>query len=303
MSEGIKLSQVPFIDDYGAYLLMEKRLSKKSVHAYLSDIHKFFLYDLAADTNTSQILQQPHINEYLSSLSDIGIMPSTVARYASAIKGYFRFLYEQEEIHTNPAVGLRVPRLKRYKPDYLSHHEVNEIYRILTPLDKNSLRDLCLVELLYGAGLRISEAIGLGMDKVSLNNQVLLIEGKGNKQRLIPIGSKVMKSISLYISNARGHFNPKASTLLVNRFGNALSRMGAWKIIRKLAVQADIEKSISPHSFRHTFASHLIEAGADLRSVQELLGHADIGTTQIYTHVDQEYLKEVHQSFHPRNRQ
>jgi integrase/recombinase XerD len=206
----------------------------------------------------------------------------------------------------DPTQSLQGPRQQRYKPASLSRREMDMLYDYLElgVLEERTgaHRDLCLVELLYGLGLRISEAIGLRLDQVNLSEGVVLVQGKGKKQRLVPLGKKVGESISGYLEKAWQAKGKRTDTLLLNRSGTSLSRMGAWKIVQRICGGAEITTPVSPHTFRHTFATHLIEAGADLRSVQEMLGHADISTTQIYTHLDQDYLREVHQSFHPRNR-
>ncbi|MFC1585630.1 tyrosine recombinase [Fibrobacterota bacterium] len=295
---------IPYLQEYQAYLSLEKRLSANSVDAYLSDIHNFFTHISSPEGELppGDAWRRPDLNGYIQALTDLGISPATINRGISSLKGYFRYLFENNRIQSNHLPGIQTPKLQRYKPDSLDLSEIQSIYQSIDTTKKGGRRDYCLIDLLYGAGLRISEAVKLRIDRIAFREKLFLIEGKGNKQRVVPVGAKVYATIREYLELERPVLSPSTDTLLVNLRGKSLSRMGAWKIIQKIRTGAEVKKRISPHTFRHSFASHLIEAGADLRSVQELLGHSDISTTQIYTHVDQHYLQEVHRSFHPRNR-
>lgn len=297
----------PREEGYLAHLRLEKRLSPETVSAYLSDLRLFFRQ--AAGTPDApaglEAMTLPKLRAFIRGLVELGFAPSSISRYLSTLKSYSAYLADEGVLDKDPIQGLQGPRQQRYKPQSLSRHDIDALYDSLEAAvlreDTGARRNLCLVELLYGLGLRISEATGLKLDQVNLPEEVVLVQGKGNKQRLVPLGRKVAYSIRQYLEKdweAKG----RADTLLLNRFGRPLSRMGAWKIVQRICAAADIRIAASPHTFRHSFATHLIEAGADLRSVQEMLGHADISTTQIYTHLDQEYLKEVHSSFHPRNK-
>jgi integrase/recombinase XerD len=316
---------IPKEEGYLAHLRLEKRLSPETVAAYLSDLRLFFRQASGrqeaparasgkkkaddwspgrpAALSGLEAMTLPKLRAFLRSLVELGFAPASISRYLSTLKSYAAFLAEDGALPDDPARALKGPRQQRYKPESLSHPEIDAIYDALENAALQgtapALRDLCLIELLYGLGLRISEATGLKLDQVNLPESVVLVQGKGKKQRLVPLGGKVARSIRRYLEawEAKG----RTDTLLLNRFGRPLSRMGAWKIVQRLCAAAGIRTAVSPHTFRHSFATHLIEAGADLRSVQEMLGHADISTTQIYTHLDQEYLKEVHKSFHPRN--
>ena len=292
-----------YLKEYKIYLVLEKRLSGNTVEAYMSDLTLFFGFLSSEKINKipCSAWKEPVFNDYISSLSDLGVSPATINRNISAIKGFYRYLFTEEIIPVNPIHIINTPKLQRYKPVCLTVHEIKELYSHLDISKRGGLRSYCLIELLYGAGMRISEAISLRVDQVLMQDKLFLIEGKGNKHRLVPIGGKVMQSIADYLNKERLLLSPKTDTLLLNLRGGCLSRMGAWKIVQKAGMAARLTKAISPHTFRHSFATHLIEAGADLRSVQELLGHSDISTTQIYTHVDQDYLREVHQTYHPRN--
>jgi integrase/recombinase XerD len=246
----------------------------------------------------------PRLRAFLRGLAELGFAPSSLSRYLSALKGYSAWLAEAGRLRDDPARVLKGPRQQRYKPASLGHADIDALYDSLENRAASggaaALRDLCLIELLYGLGLRVSEAVGLKLDHLNLPEGAALVQGKGSKQRLVPLGGKVARSLKRWLEAWEG--KGRTDTVLLNRFGRPLSRMGAWKIVQRVCMDAAIATAVSPHTFRHSFATHLIEAGADLRSVQELLGHSDISTTQIYTHLDQDYLREVHKSFHPRNR-
>jgi integrase/recombinase XerD len=318
---------IPMEDGYLAHLRLEKRLSPETVSAYLSDLRLFFRQAASvpatgksasgkAGRKTAPTPAQPmpaglaaltlaNLRAFIRTLAELGFAAASISRYLSTLKSYTGFLADEGLMDADPIQGLQGPRQQRYKPESLSRRDLDALYDSLEAAvlreDAGARRNLCLVELLYGLGLRISEATGLKLDQIHLQEGVVLVQGKGKKQRLVPLGGKVAFSIRQYLEKdweAKG----RTDTLLLNRFGRSLSRMGAWKIVQRICADADIRIGVSPHTFRHSFATHLIEAGADLRSVQEMLGHADISTTQSYTHLDQEYLKEVHGSFHPRNR-
>ena len=299
---------IPLLEAYLAHLQLERRLSPETVSAYQSDLNLFFRHAMDKQEHEPgpKDLSLAKMRAFIRSLVDLGFAASSISRYISTLKSYAAFLADEGFLADDPTMGLQGPRQQKYKPHSLSRPEIEAIYDSLEGAvrrdETGSWRNLCLVELLYGLGLRISEAIGLKLDQVNLTEGVVMVQGKGKKQRLVPLGAKVADSISHYLKLAWEAKGSRTDTLLLNRFGKPLSRMGAWKIVQKICAGADIRSPVSPHTFRHSFATHLIEAGADLRSVQEMLGHADISTTQIYTHLDQEYLKEVHKSFHPRNR-
>jgi integrase/recombinase XerD len=315
---------IPDEEAYLAYLRLEKRLSPESVAAYLSDLRLFFR---SASGNASgppaagsragkpngparaaaeglEELTLPRLRAFMRGLAELGFAPASLSRYLSALKGYTAWLAEAGRLPADPARVLKGPRQQRYKPASLGHSEIDSLYDSLEARAASgaaaALRDLCLIELLYGLGLRVSEAIGLKIDHLNLPEGAALVQGKGSKQRLVPLGGKVARSLKRWLEAWEG--KGRTDTVLLNRFGRPLSRMGAWKIVQRVCLEAGIATAVSPHTFRHSFATHLIEAGADLRAVQELLGHSDISTTQIYTHLDQDYLREVHKSFHPRNR-
>lgn len=297
-----QIHSLPFEDAYKAHLLLERRLAENSVAAYLSDLNlcwrQISASRDASDSEDLGWLDKENLQAFFVALAELGFRPSTLSRYISSLRGYTEWLRDTGHLEEDPCRAIRIPKAQRYKPHALTQVEMTALYAVA------SGRDLALLELLYGLGLRISEAITLPMDSLRFEEDLVLVQGKGNKQRIVPLGAKVRATLQDYLEAERAAAaKPQCGTVIVNRRGTELSRMGAWKIVRKLCVDAGLDATeISPHTFRHTFATHLIEAGADLRAVQELLGHADISTTQIYTHLDQDYLKEVHQSFHPRNR-
>jgi integrase/recombinase XerD len=300
---------VPHEEAYQAHLLLEKRLSENTARAYLSDL-RLVLRQLGpgAEGDLGGILEVAGLRKFFASLADLGFTPASLARYLASLRSYSGYLLDAGLLHRDPCQGIRLPKEQRYRPRSLSRHEIETLYAALETRMASGVkwarRDLALVELLYGLGLRISEAIRLPLDALRFDDEIALVLGKGNKQRVVPMGKKVVESLRGYLATDRlAAAKPRCDTVIVNNRGTPLSRMGAWNSVRKLCLEAGLDaEGISPHTFRHSFATHLVEAGADLRAVQELLGHADIGTTQIYTHLDQDYLREVHQSFHPRNR-
>jgi integrase/recombinase XerD len=305
-----QIPPLPFEDAYRAHLLLERRLAANSVSAYLSDLALAWRQLRTEEAGDEDIawLEAGGLQEYFTALSGLGVRPATLSRLISSLRGYCEFLRDTGRLEEDPCRAIRIPKAQRYKPHALSHTETQALYASvegrITAGRKHARRDAALLELLYGLGLRISEAITLPLDSVKFDEDVVLAQGKGNKQRIVPLGAKVRATLLEYRDGERTDVaKPATNTVIVNSRGTPLSRMGAWKIVRKLCLEAGLDATeISPHTFRHTFATHLIEAGADLRAVQELLGHADISTTQIYTHLDADYLKEVHRSFHPRNR-
>ena len=302
-----RVVHIPFEEEYQAHLLLEKRLSENTASSYLSDLRLCFGH-LQVSEDVASSLKPERLREFFAALIELGFSPSSMARFLASLRSYCVYLADTNRLTEDPCRGIRIPKQQRYRPRSLTHQEMQELYAILEGRiqtgARNARRDLALIELLYGMGLRISEAIQLPLDAVHFDEEVAMILGKGNKQRIVPLGGKIIASLRDYLETERAALaKPRCETVIVNNRGLPLSRMGAWQIVRRSCLLAGLDAVvISPHTFRHTFATHLIEAGADLRAVQELLGHADISTTQIYTHLDQDYLREVHQSFHPRNR-
>ena len=287
------------------YLRLERGLSDNTVAAYRRDLRQF-----AQSLGSKQLSEvtRADILDHLMKLRDQKLVPASVARKLVAIKVFFRFLLSQNQISKDPSGIIESPRLMKGLPDVL---DVEEIGRLLTAaLDeknkkaagKKALRDRALLELMYASGLRVSEAADLKIIDLNQEAGFLRCIGKGGKERVVPVGSHALKWIKRYLADARPALNPAedARQIFLNRFGRRLSRISIWSIIKQCAGTAGIRKRITPHTLRHSFATHLLEAGADLRVVQELLGHSSISTTQIYTHVDRARLKSIHSKFHPR---
>lgn len=291
-----------YVDRYIHYLLIEKGLSPKTIDSYSRDLTRYldFLHQNSADgiseDDTAVILK------HLISLKKGGLSARSRARHLVTLRGFYRFLVEEKIIRIDPARMVDLPKSAFTLPDVLS---VQEITRMLNAPDigkPSGVRDAAMIELLYAAGLRVSELIYIRMGDVNTEAGFVRVLGKGSKERMVPIGAFAKEKIDAYIRTARLHLlkNRMSRFLFLGPGGKPLSRQGFWKILKRYARNAGIPKRITPHSFRHSFASHLLEGGADLRSVQAMLGHADISTTQIYTHVAREYLKEIHDRFHPR---
>lgn len=292
------------IKEYKNYLKVEKSLSANSVVAYLHDInllsqflaiHKYQIEPLA--------IKKIHIDEFLAYLYDLGLNDRSQARILSGLRSFFGFLRLEFQLEDDPTYLLEGPKLRRKLPDTLSFEEIETIIGALDLSKPENIRNKAILETLYSCGLRVSEVIGLKISNIHFDVEFINVIGKGNKERLVPIGYNALKHIKIYIETIRNHqvISPKYSDMLfLNRRGAPLSRVMIFLIIKELTKLAGIEKSISPHTFRHSFASHLIIGGADLRAVQLMLGHKSITTTEIYTHVDQTYLRDAMTQFHPR---
>ncbi len=281
---------------------LERGLSDNTASAYERDLNRYLtlLTDLGIDAPDE--ISQAEVSALLNLLSEMGLEASSVARNLTAVRMFHRFLMGEGLAHRDPTEHVKPPKLGRKLPSVLNIYEVERLMLapdVETPL---GLRDRALIEMLYGAGLRVSELIGLSQVDLLFDVEVIRVLGKGGRERVVPIGSEGIAWVSEYLDAVRpGLAKPHTgSEVFLNFRGGMLSRMGVWKVLRQYVVMAGLEKKVSPHTLRHSFATHLLEGGADLRAVQEMLGHADISTTQIYTHVDREYLKEVHRTFHPR---
>lgn len=293
------------LKNFKLYLQLELSLSKNSIDAYLRDVEKLFQYcqTLEIPIHNPTLVDTKHIQGLFQWISELGLSAQSQARILSGIKSFYTYLAIEEEITLNPAELMESPRLPKKLPDFLS---VEEIERLIAELDLSTpdgMRNKAMLEVLYGCGLRVSELIDLKLSNLSLEIEYIKVVGKGNKERLIPIGYSAIKFLKYYIEEIRVHLKIKPAKedfVFISRLGKPLSRVMVFLIIKELAAKAGIEKNISPHTFRHSFATHLIEGGADLRAVQEMLGHESITTTEIYTHIDRDYLRSVIHSFHPR---
>lgn len=287
------------------YLKLERSLSANSIEAYLGDLNKLFQYfESAGKTPQVKDISSTDLTHFISWINDLGMLPSTQARVLSGLKSFFSFLMIEEIITSDPSALLETPRLARHLPDTLDIHEINGMIDMIDASKPEGMRNKAILETLYGCGLRVSELLDLKISDVFEENEFIRVTGKGNKERLVPIGNTALKYINIYLQETRVHVPVKKgfeNYIFLNRAGTRLSRISVFNIIKALAIKSGLKKSISPHTFRHSFATHLIEGGADLRAVQEMLGHSSITTTEIYTHLDRDYLKGVISGFHPRS--
>jgi integrase/recombinase XerD len=284
------------------YIALEQGLSPLTQEAYRRDLARFAEYADAKAIAAPLDITARTLREYVYHLKDLGLSPASIRRNVSAVRSYFRFLLGDGVIVRDPSERLETPKRWRELPDVLSVDEVKRLIAAPTLDDAMVFRDRALLELAYGAGLRVSEWITLGVRDLVLEEGLVRVFGKGSKERLVPIGRSAIGAVAIYLRELRPKLEKGEGKgiLFLNARGRPLSRMGAWKILRGYVERAEITKHVSPHTLRHSFATHLLEGGADLRAVQEMLGHVDISTTQIYTHVDREYLRQVHRSYHPR---
>lgn len=289
--------------NYLDFLRLEKSLSKHSIASYSFDIAKYraFLGERGI-TNGARVTDE-HVQAFVSSLHARGLSPRSIARALSAVRGFHRFLVGEDQADDDPTQIVDSPKRTRPLPEVLSIYEVDAILQQPDVSARLGIRDRAILETLYATGIRVSELVNLRQSEVLFDEGLVRVFGKGSKERLVPIGRSAQRWIRKYQKNTRIHLKKAGKSqdfLFLNVRGTKLTRMSIWKIIVQYARSAGITKAVHPHTFRHSFATHLLEGGADLRAVQEMLGHADISTTQIYTHIDREYLKEVHRTFHPR---
>ncbi|RKX25906.1 MAG: site-specific tyrosine recombinase XerD [Candidatus Zixiibacteriota bacterium] len=286
------------VDDYLDYLKMERGLSKNSISSYRRDLIEFASSQLFKKMKK---VSPAVANDYIAFLNHRGRKPTTIARKISSLKGFCAYLVDRGMLKENPFATLSAPKISRYHPGYLSPAEIQQIIDGIDLTQRQGWRDRMVIELLYGSGLRISELIDLRLNDIESEAGFIRVTGKGNKQRLVPLGKFAQEAIEMYLRSdiSRSEF-ASGNRLLLNRFRKPFSRVGLWKLVRRCVLRAGISKPVSPHTFRHSFATHMIEGGADLRIVQEMLGHADISTTQIYTRIDQDYIVAEHRKYHPR---
>ncbi len=295
------------IENFKTYLKLEKSLSQNSVDAYINDVTKFVNFLKERKLNVSPVkVELQHLKDFVVWLNASGTSPRTQARVISGIKSYFKYLLLEGIIDKNPTGLLEAPKIGRKLPETLTTEEIDALVKGIDVNKAEGQRNKAIVETLYSCGLRVSELIDLRISNLHFRMGFIKIEGKGNKERLIPIGNRAKKEIKLYLKEHRSKLNiapENEDIVFLNRRGYQLSRVMIFTIIKNLAKKANLKKSISPHTFRHSFASHLVEGGADLRAVQEMLGHESILTTEIYTHLDRDYLKETIKNFHPRSKE
>lgn len=293
------------LKDFIYHLQGERQLSPNTVTSYKTDITRYLSYLEEHHINHENMITSDHVISYLEELAEIPLAPTSLARNLSSIRMYHRFMVNEGYCDKDVTENIDSPKLPKRLPKIL---DISDIEAIFAEIDVNTdagIRDRAMLELLYGSGLRISELLSLRLPSILLEEGWVRVYGKGYKERIVPFGEEAQSWINRYVRNVRPLLaaNIKAEDIIfLNMRGAPLSRMGVWKIIQKYTQLAMIDKAVSPHVFRHSFATHLLEGGADLRAVQEMLGHSDIATTQIYTHLDRNYLKEVHKTFHPRKK-
>jgi integrase/recombinase XerD len=292
-----------FLKEYLAVLKLQKNLSENTISSYKNDLTSLINFLEAVNINDPSSVDHKILNSFFKNLQELGLSRTSAARYYSSIKGFFNYLFSSNYIKANPVEKVSPPRLNKSLPQVLTVEEVDLILSKPDVSGKLGLRDKGMLEVFYACGLRVSELIELKISDIFFDEEVIRVFGKGSKERLVPIGRSAVKWTKKYLLNSRPFLSKKLKSeniVFLNNRGTKLSRMGVWKIVDRYRKEAGIEKEIHPHTFRHSFATHLLEGGADLRAVQEMLGHADISTTQIYTHIDRDYIKQVHKEFHPR---
>lgn len=293
----------PYKKGFKAYLQLEKSLSENSVDAYIHDIEKFtqFLSVTQSEKSPKEI-ELSDLEIFLKWINELGMTPASQARIISGLRSFYKYCLQEQISLSNPTELLEAPKLGKHLPDTLSYSEIEKIISSLDLSTPEGIRNKAIIETLYSCGLRVSELVNLKLSCLYFDVGYIRITGKGDKERLVPIGSSAIKFITIYLESIRVHMNVTTGNedvVFLNRRGKKISRVMIFMIIKEAAKKAAITKIISPHTFRHSFATHLVEGGADLRAVQEMLGHASITTTEIYTHLDREFLRDTLQQFHP----
>lgn len=297
----------PYLHGFKAYLMLERGLSENTQEAYLRDIHKLAeYYMLSGQTGGIQTLDIRFLQRFLEFLNELGLGARSQARILSAIKTFYKYLFLEQVIMTDPTELLEGPRLPQHIPEVLSPNEVQRLLAAVDLSTDHGVRNRAILETLYACGIRVSELCDLQLQYVYPEVGFIKVTGKGNKERVVPIGADALKHIALYTTHVRNRMpviqEGHGHILFLNRRGQRLSRVMVFHIVRDTAASAGLTKKVSPHTLRHSFATHLVEGGADLKAVQEMLGHESILTTEIYTHLDNAYLRETVLRFHPRNR-
>ena len=289
--------------DFLTMLRVERNVSNHTMDAYKRDINQYLMYLDDLDIKTLSDVKSTHIRDYIRILSDGGMAPASISRIISSIRTYYRFLSSENILDENPVLLINNPKLPKKLPDVLSEKEISLIINAIKESSQFYQRDKAIIELLYSCGIRVTELCNLELSNLFIDEDLIRVMGKGNKERLLPLGIRSKKYLDDYIKHSRNSHIKKSgsSFVFVSRNGNQLTRAMINIILNKWTQVSGLKKSVSPHKLRHSFATHLLEGGADLRFVQALLGHSDISTTQIYTHIDKHYLKEVYKIHHPRS--
>ena len=293
------------IKEFKNYLRLERSLSDNSVEAYVHDIVKLKQFLELSNLSVGPLEITPdHLQQFIEYINSLGMTPHSQARILSGIKAFYKYIMFDDLLEKNPADLIEGPKLGRKLPDTLSYHEIEQLFEAIDHSTPEGQRNRAMLEVLYSSGLRVSELIDLRLTNVMEDIGFLRVVGKGNKERLVPIGSDALKYLKIYTDEVRVHLKiapGHENYAFLNRRGKKMTRVMVFTVIKQLVTKIGMKKNVSPHTFRHSFATHLIEGGADLRAVQEMLGHESITTTEIYTHLDRDYLRQVIQEFHPRS--
>jgi len=293
------------IKGFKAYLKLERSLAPNSISAYSKDLDKLYQYsDLQLYKKQPTEFSLQDLRNFINWVNELGMIPSTQSRIISGIKAFYKYLLMEDLIVADPSELLETPKIQRKLPDTLSIHDIDKMIAAIDLSKPEGTRNKAILEVMYGCGLRVSELTELKLSNIHPEIEFIKVTGKGSKERLVPIGGEALKALKIWIEQVRVHIDIKKGEedlVFLNRRGSRLSRVYIFMLVKQLAELSGLRKSISPHTFRHSFATHLVEGGADLRAVQEMLGHESITTTEIYTHLDREYLKSTIVEFHPRN--
>ena len=301
------MNWTPTIKGFKSYLQLERSLSENSIQAYLHDVEMLVQYFILHEIDvTPQNVEQKQVEDFIQYVSKLGMSATSQARILSGIKAFYKYMLIEDMIVKSPTELLEAPKIGRKLPDVLSIEEINSIIDAIDLSTNEGERNKAMLETLYSCGLRVSELVNLKLSNLMFDDGFIIVRGKGDKERIVPIGSVAMKHINIYVNQIRSHMpnikKESENILFLNRRGAQLTRVMVFTIIKQLIEKTGINKQVSPHTFRHSFATHLVEGGADLRAVQEMLGHESITTTEIYTHLDREYLRQAIIDFHPRSK-
>lgn len=291
------------LDSFLSYLAVEKGLSKNTIESYGRDVRKLTLFLQKNKIPEVSNIKYENILDFLSHFKKQGFSDTTTVRTIVSIKQFFKYLLLEKIIDEDPTSQIQTPKMKKSIPGVISLEDVERILAVPDDSTPEGIRDLAMLEVLYATGIRVSELIGLKLNEVNFEMGFVIVYGKGSKERIVPIGEKAQEKLKFYMEHSRSSLlkSREAKELFVTRRGRGMTRQGFWKLIKNYALKSGITKDISPHTLRHSFATHLLERGADLRTIQIMLGHSDISTTQIYTHVEGERLKVIHKKYHPRS--
>ncbi len=288
------------LQDYVHFLTVERQLAQNTIKSYERDLTAYLRFIESLSVQTLNSIERATVLQYLQKLKDGGKSSRTLSRHISSIRSFHQFLVREQVTTHDCTIHIELPKIEQKLPDILSIPEIDLLINSIDNTTSQGMRDVALFELLYGTGMRVSELIAIDMGDLHLTMGFVRVFGKGSKERIVPLGRSAIDACTVYLNEARPTLNSDSNAVFLNMHGRRLSRQGCWKILKEAGQKADIEKVISPHLLRHSFATHLIENGADLRAVQEMLGHADISTTQLYTHVSKKRLKDVYSQYHPR---